>query len=187
MNKYEAINAMREGKKVTHRFFVDGEYITMDGNFIVDEAGNKFSQLDFWKDRIQEAWENDWEIVQEKNPAKGVDIITSVHKPNKVWIKFVKHFQGGSKDDYMLVNPEDIDTPDKCETLMEYWGAQSEGGHYHGYRVDMFQLDENELPPMEWIEKKLASNEREIGYLLKKIDNIKALDIELLKAKIRQI
>jgi len=57
MNKQDAINAMRKGKKVTHRFFADGEYITMEDNRIVDEAGNKFSPHNFWEVRRQEAWE----------------------------------------------------------------------------------------------------------------------------------
>ena len=105
----------------------------------------------------------------------------------KVWIKLIKHFQGGSHTDYMLVDEKDIDTPDKEQELMENWGENSDGGHNYGYKVDMHALDENELPPLEWIEKKLASNEREIEYLLSKISNIKAFDIELLKAKIRQI
>lgn len=182
MNKQDAINAMRKGKKVTHRFFADGEYITMEDNRIVDEAGNKFSPYNFWVVRRQEAWEKDWEIVPEAK-----DIITSVHKPNKVWIKLVKFFQGGSKEDYMCVDPEDINTKDKEQTLMEYWGEHSDGGHAYGYRVEMYLLEGNELPPVDWIEKKLVSNEHEIGYLLKKIDNIKALDVELLKAKIKQL
>ena len=38
MNKSEAIEAMRSGKKVTHNTFISGEYVTMKDESMVDEA-----------------------------------------------------------------------------------------------------------------------------------------------------
>jgi hypothetical protein len=105
----------------------------------------------------------------------------------KVWIKLVKHFQGGSKEDYMFVEKSDIDTNDKEETLMEYWGENSDGGHAYGYHVHMSELEENEFPPLEWIEKKLLSNESDIDHLKLKINAIHELNIELLKLKIKML
>lgn len=67
MNKVEAIQAMRAGKRVRHRFFSDDEFVTMVGDLIVDENGYEFSQTMFWNDRTTEVWENDWEIVPDKN------------------------------------------------------------------------------------------------------------------------
>lgn len=67
MNKVEAIQAMRAGNKVRHRFFSDDEYVTMVGDLMVDEGGYEFSQTMFWNDRTAMVWENDWEIVPDKN------------------------------------------------------------------------------------------------------------------------
>lgn len=105
----------------------------------------------------------------------------------KVWIKLIKHFQGGSKEDYMFVNESDIATKDDKETLMEYWGENSDGGHAYGYRVEMHRLEENEYPPLEWIEKKLLSNEGDIDHLKLKMNEIHELNIELLTLKIKML
>ena len=105
----------------------------------------------------------------------------------KVWIKLIKHFQGGSKKDYMFVEKSDIDTKDKEQTLMEYWGEESDGGHAYGYRVEMHRLKRNEYPPLEWVEKKLLSNEGDIDHLKLRINEIHELNIELLRAKLKYL
>mgnify|MGYP001769107553 FL=1 len=105
----------------------------------------------------------------------------------KVWIKLIKYFQGGSKEDYMFVEKSDIDTKDKEETLMEYWGENSDGGHAYGYRVEMHRLKRNEYPPLEWVEKKLLSNEGDIDHLKLRINEIHELNIELLRAKLKYL
>jgi hypothetical protein len=105
----------------------------------------------------------------------------------KVWIKLVKHFQGGSHTDYMLVDPKEIDSENKKEDLMETWGENSDGGQNYGYRVDMFTLNENEFPPKEWIEKEIERTEDEIEYAKKNIDNKNKFLIELQLLKIKLI
>ena len=105
----------------------------------------------------------------------------------KVWIKLIKHFQGGSKEDYMFVEKSDIDTKDKEQTLMEYWGEESDGGHAYGYRVEMHRLKRNEYPPLEWVEKKLLSNEGDIDHLKLRINEVHELSIELLRAKLKYL
>jgi len=62
MSKSEAIQAMREGKKVTHRYFSNDEWITMRGNIILMEQGQECWASEFWRDREGEHWETDWEI-----------------------------------------------------------------------------------------------------------------------------
>lgn len=66
MNKNEAILAMREGKKVRHRYFSPGEWITMtsDGNFLLED-GVRCSWNEFWKWRTQKEWDTDWELYAE--------------------------------------------------------------------------------------------------------------------------
>ena len=66
MKRQEAINAMVEGKKVTHRNFTDDEYLEMDkitGN-IFDEGGCCWGGLYSTGMKIRKGgiWETDWEI-----------------------------------------------------------------------------------------------------------------------------
>lgn len=89
----------------------------------------------------------------------------------KVWIKLTKHFQGGSKSTYKLVDSSDIATEDQEQELMEVWGENSDGGHSYGYRVDMERLPEGEFPPKEWLEREVRNREVEIEYLKKSIAN----------------
>lgn len=60
MTKQEAIEAMKAGKKVTHVYFTDEEWITMEGNVIIDENGYHFDPDLFWFDRKSEAFNTGW-------------------------------------------------------------------------------------------------------------------------------
>lgn len=63
MTKKEANEAMKNGAKVTHRFFTPDEWITMEGKFtIITEEGYAVSTTEFWKYREGEEWETDWSI-----------------------------------------------------------------------------------------------------------------------------
>ncbi|MBK7362689.1 MAG: hypothetical protein IPJ01_10375 [Micavibrio sp.] len=66
MNKQQAIQAMLEGKKVTHLYFSNDEWVTMVNGQIVLEDGVKCSPLEFWRWRTDEMWETDWSIYEEK-------------------------------------------------------------------------------------------------------------------------
>ena len=68
MTKLEAIAAMREGKKVTHRYFTENEWITMQGYMIVTEEGYKTPNYMFWKDRQIPAFDDGWSIFYEQEP-----------------------------------------------------------------------------------------------------------------------
>lgn len=59
MSRQEAIEAMKRGEKVTHRFFEPHEWITIEGH------GIRFTQ-GFWPDRTGNEWETDWEIYKRK-------------------------------------------------------------------------------------------------------------------------
>lgn len=91
----------------------------------------------------------------------------------KIWIKLTKHFQGGKHTHYMLVNENVADSKSEQETIMEYWGENSDGGHNYGYKVDMHFLDEGELPPIEWFEKEKNSLIRHLSYLKDETKEIK--------------
>lgn len=63
MTKNEAILALLEDYKLSHRFFTIGEYISLDdyGN-IVFEDGLKVNEKEFWSIRKNNDWEIGWEI-----------------------------------------------------------------------------------------------------------------------------
>lgn len=71
MTKQEAIAAMKEGKKVKHRFFSRGEWVEMNGSksatgddLISTEEGYSISQFTFWQDRNLPQWEDGWSIFK---------------------------------------------------------------------------------------------------------------------------
>lgn len=61
MTKYQAIELMKQGKKVTHRYISDKEYITMEGYLIITEEGYACPVDVFWLDRRDESWNDGWE------------------------------------------------------------------------------------------------------------------------------
>lgn len=64
MTKAEAINAMYGGKKVTHRYFTDEEYIYMVGDEIYSEDG--VHHTEFWKIHYSIEYQTDWELFEEE-------------------------------------------------------------------------------------------------------------------------
>lgn len=68
MTKAQAIQAMKEGEKVTHRYFDSGEYIFIDQNgSITSEDGCSISYEDFWALRSAIEWDSNWNIYTGKN------------------------------------------------------------------------------------------------------------------------
>lgn len=49
MTRQEAISQMRNGVKVTHRYFSDNEWVTMQDGLIVTEEGYKVPPNEFWR------------------------------------------------------------------------------------------------------------------------------------------
>lgn len=62
MTKEDAIRAMHEGKKVSHRFFSSSEWMTIqNGKFLFeDDCICEFKQ--FWLDRTDSYWNDGWSI-----------------------------------------------------------------------------------------------------------------------------
>jgi hypothetical protein len=59
-SKQVATKLMKKGKRVTHRYFSNDEWITMIGNIIRMELGQECWASEFWRDRTDKAWETDW-------------------------------------------------------------------------------------------------------------------------------
>jgi hypothetical protein len=64
MTKQQAIEAMREGKKVTHTWFSPNEWMTMEGNKIVLEDGVKCYPFEFWPYRQDVSWNDGYEFFE---------------------------------------------------------------------------------------------------------------------------
>lgn len=65
MNKKEAFQAMREGKKVRHVYFSDDEWMTIQNSKIVFEDGVQCTQKQFFMDRTGSDWEEGYSIVED--------------------------------------------------------------------------------------------------------------------------
>jgi hypothetical protein len=67
MNKYQAIDAMHAGKKVTHEDFTDEEWLSIVDSHYVNEKGCPCTYDEFWKTREDNSWAKGWSIF-EKQP-----------------------------------------------------------------------------------------------------------------------
>ncbi len=65
MTKQQAIQAMQEGKKITHICFQPNEWMTMKNNQIVLEDGYCCDEYEFWLYRKQEIWNDGYSIYEE--------------------------------------------------------------------------------------------------------------------------
>jgi hypothetical protein len=65
MTRTEAIQAMGEGRKITHRYFSDNEYVYLDGKYYITEDGCKHDPDVFWSLRSSESWDDGYSIVED--------------------------------------------------------------------------------------------------------------------------
>lgn len=68
MTAEEAVQAMTEGKKVSHRYFSPGEYIYMKQDGFIyteDDACFNSNGIDFWTDRKGSEWQSGYQIYPE--------------------------------------------------------------------------------------------------------------------------
>ena len=63
MNKKEAIQAMQEGKKITHKYFMPEEWMTMRKGMIVLEDGVVCTPEEFWKWRTAIGWDYGYKLI----------------------------------------------------------------------------------------------------------------------------
>ena len=65
MTKAEALQALDEGKKITHQHFTPNEYVQKKGNSYIFEDGVICTIQEFWKWRNHASWLDGWELFQE--------------------------------------------------------------------------------------------------------------------------
>ena len=63
MTKQEAITAMQSGKKVSHDYFGDNEWVTIKDGKIYSEDGVEHHE--FWDIRFQKYWDDNWSVFPE--------------------------------------------------------------------------------------------------------------------------
>lgn len=66
LNKAQVIQALKEGKKLTHRYFSANEFVFQpdpNKNVYQFEDGVQLSANMFWLDRNIDQWDTDWEII----------------------------------------------------------------------------------------------------------------------------
>jgi hypothetical protein len=63
MTKNEAIELMKQGKKLTHKYFGTEEWVSMgnDGQMILED-GVECTPEEFWYWRKYSYWDKDWSI-----------------------------------------------------------------------------------------------------------------------------
>ena len=61
MTNFEAIEMMKAGKKVRHRYFDRDEWMTIENGIYVFEDRVKCPPYVFWHDRSGVEWLTDWE------------------------------------------------------------------------------------------------------------------------------
>jgi len=71
MNKAEAIKAMHEGKKLTHKLFSPEEYITGDSGMFKFEDGCFCEPDEFWAYRTEVIWLLDWKLFEPQQGMHG--------------------------------------------------------------------------------------------------------------------
>lgn len=63
LTKQQAKEAMQQGKKVAHLYFIEGESVTQVGESVVFEDGTQARACDFWKYRDAPVFNRNWRIV----------------------------------------------------------------------------------------------------------------------------
>jgi len=63
MTKEEAIQAMKDGQKVTHRYFDSMEWMTMENGKIVLEDGVRCAPYEFWRWRLDASWNEGYSLL----------------------------------------------------------------------------------------------------------------------------
>jgi hypothetical protein len=63
----EAKTAISEGRKVTHRYFTNDEYLFKDENGLTRAEDGCLVTREFWHLRCSPEWQTDWELFNEND------------------------------------------------------------------------------------------------------------------------
>ena len=66
LTRDEAVEALLRGKKLTHNYFADGEWVMMMGEFMLFEDSQTQSVDSFWNIKKGDSWNTGWSIIDER-------------------------------------------------------------------------------------------------------------------------
>lgn len=81
MTREQAIKAMRNGQKVTHRYFTSEEWATEENGEVVLEDGVRCSPSEFWRDRMTSLFEDGWALFQNTYIYNGKKYLVTDEEP----------------------------------------------------------------------------------------------------------
>ena len=64
MTKEQAIAEMKKGNKITHKYFADGEWMTIQDREILLEDNVRLDYYEFWNSRFQDCWKDGYSIFK---------------------------------------------------------------------------------------------------------------------------
>lgn len=69
MTRLEAIEEMKKGNRITHRYFTDDEWVSSNkyGDIYTLEDGVQCTKHEFWRWRSSISWSDGYEIFKPKN------------------------------------------------------------------------------------------------------------------------
>lgn len=66
LTRDEAKEALSNGRKLTHSYFTDVEWVILMGDLILFEDGQTQSYEEFWEFKKDKTWDSGWNIVDER-------------------------------------------------------------------------------------------------------------------------
>lgn len=63
LNRQQARDILNNGGRITHRYFMEGEYVEIVGNKMAFENGTIQSVEEFWSLRKDESWDSGWQAI----------------------------------------------------------------------------------------------------------------------------
>lgn len=79
LTKAEAIQALKEGKKLTHRYFCSHVWIRQEGFTMIMEDGASIDTDTFWKDRDSTGFLDGWYIKEEPQQTLKTHEVLDLH------------------------------------------------------------------------------------------------------------
>ncbi len=82
MTKQEAQQALKDGKKLTHRYFDNHEWIRQEGFMMIMEDGASIDVEIFWKDRDNIGFEDGWDTIDPQEIQLVLDAAKEYYNKN---------------------------------------------------------------------------------------------------------
>jgi hypothetical protein len=92
LTREEAVEALLSGKKLTHNYFTNNEWVMMMGDFMLFENNQTQSVDSFWNIRKNDWWNSGWNIVDERRYKSLDDMKSRMQILNEISKKLSNNF-----------------------------------------------------------------------------------------------